>query len=418
MVTIDVTRLPYNGPFIEFLRNEKARGRRLVLATAAHKEIAESVAAHLGIFDEVLASDGSRNLKGKAKALALVDRFGEDGFVYAGNSTSDMPVWQAAKAALLVNVSRSLAARVQQFVQIEREFCKEESTLSGLIRELRPHQWTKNILVFVPVLTGAHNLIEPMAWWSAVLALISFSAVASAIYIINDILDINADRAHPSKRHRPLASGALTIPVGLVASAGLLVVGSLIGIGQGILPVLSLYVFISISYSAWLKERPLVDVFALSLLYILRLVAGGIATGYHVSLWLLGFAGFFFLGLALLKRVEELTSVGQRRDAPAARRGYDPEDREILQLFGCCASFVSALVLALYVDSSTAAANYSKPGLIWAVVPLMLFWQCRLWLSTSRGRMHDDPILYAARDWVSWLVGGALACVVIAARVL
>lgn len=417
---IDPAAFPYVEPLIDYVRAERARGRRIVLATAADAKVAEVVAAHLGLFDEVIASDGTRNLKGHAKAEALVKRFGERGFAYAGNESSDLAVWEAARAAVLVNVPRAVAAKVERMIPVERRFDERGSTAKALLRAMRPHQWSKNLLVVVPVLTGAHNLLDMAVWAEAAVAFVAFSLLASAIYVVNDIFDITADRAHPKKRHRPFASGALSVPAGLAAAASLLLVSGGLGaaFASGILPVLALYALVAVGYSIWLKERPLVDVFALAALYTLRLFAGGLATGYHVSLWLLGFSGFFFLGLAFLKRVEEMTSLGRRGGKVAARRGYDAQDKDILQLFGCCSSFISALVLALYVDSTTAAANYSRPELMWGAVPLMLFWQCRLWLSTARGRMHEDPLVFAARDWASWLVVAGLVLVILSAHVI
>jgi 4-hydroxybenzoate polyprenyltransferase len=418
LATVDPVTLPYNKPMVEYVRAERARGRRTVLATAADMRVATAVADHLGLFDEVIASDGALNLKGAAKADALARRFGEAGFAYAGNEAADLAVWDKARSAVLVSAPKAVAARVERTHPIERRFEDGRSSLGALLRALRPHQWVKNLLVGVPVLTGAHNFLDAGVLARAAGAFFAFSFVASAIYVVNDLLDLAADRAHPKKRNRPLASGAVPIGTALAAAAGLLLAGGLLGILFGLLPVLALYVAVAVGYSVWLKERPLVDVFALAALYTLRLFAGGLATGYYVSLWLLGFSGFFFLGLAFLKRVEELTSLERRGGKSAARRGYEPRDKDILQLFGCCSAFIASLVLALYVDSATAVANYGRPALMWGAVPLLLFWQCRLWLSTARGHMHEDPIVYAARDWVSWLVVAGLVLVVASAHLL
>ena len=418
LAALDPASLPYTEPLIAYLGMQKARGRRLVLATASDRRIAEAVADHLDLFDEVIASDGARNLKGAAKADAIVARFGERGFVYAGNEQADVAVWDRACAAILVNTPRRVAAKVERAMPVEWRVDDAGSTLRSIVRAVRPHQWLKNLLVAVPVLTGAQTFFNAVLWAKVVLAFVAFSFVASGLYVVNDILDIAADRAHPKKRLRPFANGALSIPTGLAAAFVLLGASGLIGGVIGILPALALYVVLALSYSVFLKEQPLVDIFVLATLYTLRLVAGGLATGYHVSLWLLGFSGFFFLGLAFLKRVEEMGSLARRDAASAARRGYEGQDREILQLFGCCSAFVSTLVLALYVNSAPAISAYRSPALMWGTVPLMLFWQCRLWLSTARGYMHEDPIVYAARDWVSWLVVAGLVLVVLAAHFL
>jgi 4-hydroxybenzoate polyprenyltransferase len=284
-----------------------------------------------------------------------------------------------------------------------------------MVRAMRPHQWLKNLLVFVPILT-AHALGEVGSWVNAALAFAALSATASAIYIVNDLTDLAADRRHPRKRRRPFASGALDPVSGGIMAAFLLTLGIGLGHACGVLPVLAVYAACSLSYSFKLKELPLVDIFTLAALYTLRLFAGGEATGHLVSLWLLGFSSFLFLSLAALKRVEELMALAQRSGRQAARRGYLAEDAAILQMFGCCAAFMSSVVLALFVQNEAAAQQYASPALLWATVPLILFWECRLWLSTARGYMHDDPIVYAARDWVSWLVAAAVTIILIAAR--
>lgn len=292
---LDPALLPYNEELVQYLIAEKARGRRLVLATASHAIVAHKVAGELGLFDDVIASQGADNLKGKRKAQALVERFGERGFCYAGNERGDVPVWRRAKAAIVVNAPARVASQAARDAPVEARFDRDRSRFAALVRALRPHQWTKNLLVFVPAMTGAHGLWEPNVWVGALLAFFSFSAVASSIYLVNDLFDLAADRAHPRKRHRPFASGALQPSLGLAAAGVLLLVGAALGAGCGLLPILGLYAATSIGYSVWLKELPLVDIFALATLYTLRLFAGGVATGYFVSLWLLGFSGFFFL---------------------------------------------------------------------------------------------------------------------------
>lgn len=410
LVTLHPERLPYNADLLEFLSAERARGRYLVLATAADAGWARAVAAHLGLFDEVIASEGGHNLKGTAKAAALVARFGERGFDYAGNSADDLPVWRVAAHALVVGAPPGLAEQAQTLAPVIYR-SRATARLPALRVALRPHQWLKNLLVFVPILT-AHALLRPVDWGWGLLAFAAFCATASAIYLVNDLTDIEADRAHPRKRRRPFASGALPVPIGLAAAVGLLALGLILAAVAGMVSAMVTYAALSLLYSAVLKERPLVDVFVLSGLYTLRIVGGGLATGHVVSLWLLTFSGFLFLGLAIMKRVDELQSAGV---APA-RRGYVSGDAAMLQAFGIAASFASAVVLTLFVQSETVGAGYRSPTLLWGVVPLLLFWQCRLWLAVARGFMHHDPIVYAARDRVSWAVGAATAAVLIAAK--
>jgi 4-hydroxybenzoate polyprenyltransferase len=399
---LDPALLPYNERLLDYLRAERAAGRRLVLATAADASIAHAVARHLGLFDEVVASDGTNNLKGAAKARALAARFGEKGFAYAGDAASDLDVWRVARQAVIVNASSGTRAAARALVPVEAEIDDRGSRAAAAVRALRPHQWLKNLLVFIPLFT-AHDA-QAHTWLAAALIFISFCSTASAIYILNDLLDLAADRRHPRKRHRPFASGALPIPTGIAMMAFFLGMGLWLAYANGSILVLLAYGCISVGYSFRMKELPIVDVFLLAALYTIRLFGGGEATGHSVSLWLLGFSSFLFLSLALVKRVEELMQLAASKGGTASRRGYLASDAAILQLFGCGAAFASSLVLALFVQSEATAQRYASPGLLWGIVPLTLFWQCRLWLSTARGYMHDDPIVYAARDWVSWAV--------------
>jgi len=404
---LEVDRLPYDKALLAYLRSQKEAGRYLVLATAAHESVAKAVARHLRLFDEVIASTSAVNLKGRAKAAALCARFGEKGFVYAGDSRPDMAVWRRAAAAVVVDRTGGLIRRAASVAPIEASFSTHQTAWPALVRALRPHQWLKNLLVFVPIFT-AHALGEGKSWLMAALTFVAFCATASAIYLVNDAVDVQADRRHPRKSRRPFASGDLPFGVGLGASALLLGLGLGVGAAAGVALVVAAYAAMSLAYSAKLKEMPLADVFMLAALYTIRLFGGGVATGHELSLWLLAYSGFLFLGLAMLKRVTELRAEGANDSGASGRRGYTPADAQILQIFGCASSFCSSLVLALFVQREATAAQYASPILLWATVPLMLFWQCRLWLSTARGYMHDDPIVYAARDWVSWTVGATV----------
>jgi len=286
----------------------------------------------------------------------------------------------------------------------------------GLIRALRPHQWVKNLLTVVPLISSG-QLADATGWLRTLESFAAFSAIASAIYVVNDISDLAADRAHPRKRLRPFASGAVPIAYGVAMVPVLVAVAATLGWWSGAFAAVACYAIVAVMYTVHLKERPLVDVFVLATLYTIRLFGGGEASGHPVSLWLLGFSGFVFLSLALVKRVSELIRLAARQMTHAARRGYFVEDIVILEVMGCAATFASALVLSLYVQSDIASLTYARPTMLWGMVPLLLFWQCRIWLSTARGYMHDDPIVYAARDWVSWVVAVSLGVVVLLARV-
>lgn len=403
-IKLEPALLPYNRPLIDYLKSQKQAGRYLVLATGSNRAVAEAVMEHLGLFDEVIASSETCNVKGRTKAEALCARFGQNGFVYAGNDKSDIAIWRKSGAAILVNTSPGLARRVHGMIPVEATVPGHPAAASALLRAMRPHQWIKNLLVFVPIIT-AHATGELTSWIHALLAFAAFCTTASAIYLINDATDLIADRKHQQKRLRPFASGALSLQTGLLACCALLLLGTSFALASGASLVILTYAVMSISYSLKLKELPLVDVFFLGALYTIRIYGGGVATGHELSLWLLAFSGFLFLGLAILKRVAELSALRKGEDGLVVRRGYSAADLPVLEMFGCAASFASSLVLALFVQREATAGQYASPILLWGTVPIILFWQCRLWLSTARGYMRDDPIVYSAHDWVSWIVG-------------
>jgi 4-hydroxybenzoate polyprenyltransferase len=287
--------------------------------------------------------------------------------------------------------------------------------LWATLKEIRPQQWLKNFLVFVPIITSG-DYASIAVWEYALLAFAAFSATASGVYVVNDLLDLEADRNHPRKRLRPLASGAMPLVEAYVLAPLLFALGAVLALWAGILVYVVIYAVCSLAYSAKLKEFPLVDVFLLAGLYSVRLYAGGIATGHEVSLWLFAFSCFLFLSLAIIKRVTELKELHERGDDQPQRRGYKTGDLLILSAFGTNAAFVSSMILALYVQSDVIVAAGRNPQILWAIVPLMLFWQCRLWLATGRGYMTDDPIVYTLKDWVSVLVGAALLLTMIASH--
>lgn len=421
-VQLDATTLPYNTDVLTWLRTEKQSGRRLVLATASHRVFAEQVAQHLDLFDEVLATEGDTNLKSTAKAHALVKRFGEGGFDYVGNDWPDLNVWASAYTAHVVNAPASLLHRAQAKVRVGQVFeSAKPHAWKSMFKAMRLHQWMKNVLVFVPLM-AAHQYTDIQRDFFALLAFLVFSLTASSVYLLNDLVDVQNDRYHLRKRHRPFASGALSLVTGWLTWPILLGVAALLSILY--MPVmfsisLSVYFFLTVAYSLYLKQLAVVDVLSLAGLYTLRIIAGAAAIGVATSFWLLLFSMFIFLSLALIKRYSELKVARDAGKTGALRgRGYEPDDLELVSSLGGSAGFIAVLVLALYIQDGQAAHLYATPQIIWLACPVMLFWISRAWLIAHRGRMHDDPIVFALKDKSSWGVAVFMVAVLVLARVL
>jgi 4-hydroxybenzoate polyprenyltransferase len=394
----DAATLPYDNRLIAWLREERAHGRTLALATASDRRAAQAVADHVGLFDAVFASDGHTNLKSRRKAEALAAAY-PDGFSYAGNEHADLKVWHAATQAVVVNASPILTRQTAKRFQIERTFAPTHGALGGIVKAMRPQQWAKNLLVFLPMLVGQGWSSGP-AWAQAFFAFWALSAAASGLYLINDIADIPADRRHPRKRERPFASGKVSPVLGLPIAGLLLITGFMLGAVAGALVPLSVYVTTAALYTFWLKRVTLIDVFVLAALYTIRIVLGGVATGFPASDWLLAFAGFFFLSLALVKRAAEMDAV----QTDLVGRGYRAGDSAMLKRIGVSAGMIAALVLALYLQQPANQARYAQPEFLWALPAAVVFWLSRVWLKVERGEMHDDPLMFAFRDRVSWAV--------------
>jgi 4-hydroxybenzoate polyprenyltransferase len=411
--------LPYNEPLLDFLRSEHCRGRRVVLATAADSRIAHSVAAHVGIFDEVLASNARINLGGGNKSRALVERFGHDGFDYIGDSTTDLPIFAVSRSAWIAGRhSASLSRRAKRArCSVEGVFAAPKPGFKTWVRALRVHQWSKNALIFLPLVTS-HRLFDPAALLPAILAALAFSLCASGVYIFNDLCDLESDRKNSRKRTRPFASGALPIIYGyfhspLLFAAGLALAAAL---PRRFLQLILLYSVATLAYTLWIKRLLLVDALMLAGLYTIRVLAGGAASGIDISPWLLDFSLFIFLSLGMLKRVSELRVTGAAAQKILNGRAYVGSDRQILLMLGAASGYVAALVLGLYIDSSNTTILYRDPQWLWFLCPLEIYWISRLWVIEERGRMQIDPVLFAVTDKVSYLVALlAAVCILLAA---
>jgi len=411
LVRLDVTCLPLHAELLGWLKEEKARGRRLILATSADREHACSVVEPLQLFDQVLGSDGNRNLKGRRKLDAIVEAFGKE-FDYVGNSRADLEIWRNCRQAILVNASSAVERSARRAGNVSLVIPQPGGRLGHAIRALRCYQWVKNLLVFVPAITS-HTIFHKAVFIHAVLSFLAFGFAASGGYVINDLLDLEEDRRHGRKKERPFASGRLSIGYGIAVAAASLSVGLAIGIlaGWPFVAILIVYLVLTSGYSLYLKRVPLIDVFALAVLYTLRIIAGAVVTGIVLSLWLLSFAFFLFLSLAFSKRAAELIRLGSAHNHVLAGRGYLMTDLNVVTIAGICSGFLSALVLALYINSYEVQKLYRSPVLLWGLLPVLLYYVVRLWLICGRGQLTDDPIVYTAATVSTY--GAALVVVAI-----
>lgn len=398
-VSLDVTTLPYNTNLINWLQEERTAGTLIVLCTATHQKVAQAVADHWGLFDEVIASDGTTNNAGATKRATLEARYGEKGYAYAGNSAADVDVWAGARHAIVVNASDETARRASQVATVSTIFPPQPVTLTHWTQMLRVHQWLKNLLLFVPLL-AAHRIGDLQSLSALILAFASFSLCASAVYMANDLVDLECDRNHPRKRNRPFACAAIPITSGLLLAPLLAMASLVLGlvVGAAFTAWLGVYFLLTGTYSLWLKRLVLVDCLTLAALYTLRITAGAAAVATTPSFWLLAFSVFIFLSLAFVKRYAELLVQAQAGQSHSHGRGYTVADAPLVQTLGIAAGYAAVLVLALYIHGETVITLYAQPELIWFAVPLMLFWVSWVWMHAHRGQMHDDPIVFAMKD--------------------
>lgn len=408
-------RLPYNPQVLAVIEDWRARGGRVALVTGALQSIADAVAEHLGVFDEVHGSKDGTNLTGATKARFLDTRFGAGRYAYIGDGAVDMPVWQSAAHAITVNPSARFRAKVDALVDKTVHLHTLHARGRDYLRAMRPHQWLKNLLVFAPML-AAHDFSAQTALLS-LMAFIAFSLVASSAYILNDLLDLQADRAHPRKRNRPFASGAIHIAHGtwMVPTTWLLGAGVALAGGWQLFLVVLVYYATTVFYSFHLKRLPIIDICVLAALYTLRIIGGGAATGIPLSIWLLAFSVFFFFSLAAIKRQAELMD---HAASSAGGRGYRAEDLPLIQNFVVTSGLISVLVLAFYTNSEPVRHLYRTPEALWGICLILLFWTCRMAFLTHRGKMHDDPLVFTVRDRVSLCCGGLIALLGIAGALI
>ncbi|MEL6522309.1 MAG: UbiA family prenyltransferase [Pseudomonadota bacterium] len=402
---VDPSILPMNQDVVDYAAKAKAEGRPVYLVSASNHRQVTAIAEATGLFDEAVGSDADRNLAGSNKAAWLVDRFGEKGFDYIGDSSADLQVWPKARRAISVGADAAMEQRVKA-IDPDAVHLSPQAPLADQVRvylkAMRPHQWLKNLLVLVPAL-AAHS---PGALLPSLLAFVAFSMAASCIYLINDMLDLEVDRRHPRKRKRPFAAGLIPVAKGGMLAAGLFVGAFLIAALTSWLfvAVLAGYIVLTSAYSLVLKRKLMVDIWMLGALYTLRIVAGGAASGVPLSEWLLAFSMFLFLSLAAVKRQSELADLAKRGLNETDGRGYRVSDQPVILGVVLAAGYCSVLVLALYISGTDVRSLYGEPGLLWLVCPLLLYWISRATMISYRGEMDDDPIVFALKDRVSQLI--------------
>ncbi len=409
-VDLDPATLPYDRELLALAGQARGAGRQVVLATGAERRFAELVAGHLGLFDQVLATGAGVNLTSHAKARRLVELYGERGYDYVGNARADLPVWLACATPYSVGATPFLLADGRSTTRVG---AARAGAVPALFRALRPRQWIKNLLVFLPMLAGHALAVKPLL--ESLLAFAAFSLCASSAYLLNDALDAHDDRAHPTKQRRPIASGALPLPLALAASPLLALAAFALcaAFDPLLLLAVAIYFATTLAYSVYLKRLLMVDIVTLAILYSLRVLGGGAATRIEPSFWLLAFSFFIFLSLALLKRHSELFNLRQQGQEKTRGRGYTTADQGPIGIMGINSAFVSVLVFMLYFTSQNVLQLYRHPAWLYAIVPLLVFWLGRLWTLSFRGQVNEDPVLYVSRDRVSLAV--LALCAVLAA---
>lgn len=420
-VDLNPAALPYRTEVLEYIKEAQTAGNTVVLATAAHRRIAESVAGHLKLFSKVLASDGQTNLSGVCKLQAIQENTNGHSFQYMGDAAADLPIWEAAETAIVVNPSASLLKRINGFPGVTVISSREKKKkFRTWIKAIRIHQWSKNLLLFLPMLM-AHRVTELNLIVDMIFAFISFSFCASTVYILNDLLDLESDRQHPSKKNRPFATGELSIKSGFIAilltfafafSLSLLTLPKLFTIALGF------YLALTTFYSFYLKKKVIVDAITLGSLYTFRILAGAIAISSFVSSWLLAFSMFFFFSMALIKRYTDLRILKLNQETHINGRGYIADDIEIVRITGIVSGYLSLLVLALYINGVHVKSLYAEPALLWLLIPCLMYWITRIWFLTHRGYMTEDPIVFAIKDYKSYIVAAIIIIILILATTL
>ena len=417
-VTIDVATLPYNQAVINYIKAAKEQGRKCYLATGSVKKYADNVAKYVGLFDEVFSTDDQKNLTGSHKAHYLNQRFGKGGYDYLGNHSVDLKLWRHSHTAIVVSNSARLIAQAEKVCRHVEVLAAPKATFKTYLKGIRVHQWVKNALIFVP-LFSAHKMQDMDAVVMCLLGFLAYSLAASSVYVLNDLLDLDADRVHATKKNRPFASGHISILAGLILFSWLLFFSFSVALVYTPIEftyALIMYYALTLAYSFKLKRVLMLDTILLAALYTMRIIAGTLLIAVSFSFWLLAFSMFIFLSLALLKRYTELVLMKAEGKTTSIGRGYRTDDASMIAGLGNASGYISVLVMALYVNSPAVTNMYSVPEWLWLICPVLLYWISRAWLLAHRGQMNDDPIVFAVKDKVSLLMGLVTLTIFLVAR--
>jgi len=403
----DIATLPYSNQLIAFLKQARQEGKKLILASGSDERIVKAVSDHLRLFDKSFGTTSDCNLKGLKKWEAINSYLNKKPFSYIGNEKSDMSLWVKSEKAYVVTRSKKLIRSIRKNCG-EIHIFDRPGKIKAIFRALRPYQWSKNFLIFVPLFL-AHQITDLTKLVSCILAFFVFSFCASAFYILNDLFDLKADRRHEKKKSRPFATGDLSIPNGLViafVSLGISIYLGVYFLTFQFLFVLLLYCMFTLLYSLFFKKIIILDAIVLSIFYTLRIFAGGIAASVEVSPWLLAFSVFFFLSLAFVKRFVELKDNKKNNIEKPDGRNYHIDDMFLIQSSGISSGFMSVLVFFIYITNSQVVRElYSNTLLLWFIGPLLIYWLNRMWFLAQRGTVDSDPVLFAIKDFTSWIMG-------------
>lgn len=415
-VDIDTEYLPWNTELIDYLQTQYDQGRKIILCTGSWHALAEKIARQFSFFSEHYGTTTEINLTGEDKAVFLTKQYGKNGFSYVGNELKDMAVWRHAASAVVVSASTALEKTASTTCTVEKSINNGRTlTARAFLKQIRIHQWVKNSLIFVPLVTS-HQLSDPRLFALAMLAFVAFGLCASATYIINDLADLTSDRKNASKKTRPMAAGTIAIPTGIALAIILLGASWFVAaqVNEWFLYGVLLYTAVTLAYSFKLKRLQSLDITVLAGLFTLRIIAGAAAVEVIPSFWLLAFSMFIFLCLAIIKRLSEIISNQEKydEDTQLSGRGYYIGDLPVLMSLATASGMLSVLVFAMYINSPETIALYSEPYALWLICPLFAYWIIRIIIMASRGQVDEDPIVFAIKDSRSWIIGALILLII------